>query len=246
MLDARSRLSYLKSHIKGAILADLFHYFVPGTDVDGLRRFQDDLAKRLGKLGLKGHETIVVYESRFGMRAARVAWMLEYAGLSRVSLLEGGFQNWAKSGFPVEVGGRSFDTRVFRVKPRGKILATSNEVHSSKSAVILDVRSSGEFRGTESRECDKRKGRIPGAKWFEWTNFLHNSDRFKNSSEIRSALEEIGLTRDKAIITYCHRGARAAAAYYALRSLGYVNVKNYIGSWHEWSALDRLPIERNS
>src|SRR5438445_11332059 len=71
ILDARSRQSYVKSHIPGAIHADLFHYFVPGTDHKGLRIFQDDLSTLLGNMGLTGKETIVDYESGFGMRAAR-------------------------------------------------------------------------------------------------------------------------------------------------------------------------------
>src|SRR5881296_2693479 len=88
ILDARSRNSYVRSHIPGAIHADLFHYFVPGTDRKGLRQFQNDLAQRLGDMGLAGKETVVVYESGFGIRAARVGWMLEYAGTSKVFLLE--------------------------------------------------------------------------------------------------------------------------------------------------------------
>src|SRR5439155_754176 len=83
-LDARSGNSYVKSHIPGAIHADLFHYFVPGTDRKGLRKFHEDLGQRLGNLGLTGKETIVIYESGFGMRAARVGWMLEYAGAHKV------------------------------------------------------------------------------------------------------------------------------------------------------------------
>ena len=225
--------------------ADLFHYFIPGTSQDGLKRFQRDLANRLGKLGLTEKETIVVYESRFGMRAARVAWMLEYAGASRVFLLEGGFQEWEKARFPVGKRLNSPEPSVFHVRPVPRLLATAQQVLSSRSGTILDVRSSGEFKGTEGRECDTRKGRIPRAKWLEWKSFVQNGDKFKAPSQIGNILYQKGLNKNKEVITYCHRGARAAAAYYALRSLGYRNVRNYIGSWHEWSAWRELPIERD-
>jgi thiosulfate/3-mercaptopyruvate sulfurtransferase len=60
-----------------------------------------------------------------------------------------------------------------------------------------------------------------------------------------AVLKETGLSKNRSVVvTYCHRGARAAAAYYALRSLGYGNVRNYVGSWHEWSARRNLPVER--
>src|SRR5438034_91713 len=57
ILDARSRGAYRRSHIPGAIHADLFHYFVPGTDRKGLQKFQNDLARKLGNMGLTGKES---------------------------------------------------------------------------------------------------------------------------------------------------------------------------------------------
>jgi len=241
ILDARSRGAYRNSHIVGAVHADLFHYFVPGTDPQGLKSFQEDLARRLGNMGLSGGETMIVYESGFGMRAARVAWMLEYAGAHRVFLLEGGFKAWQKLHFASSKKLERPVARKFKISPASGLLATSEQVRSSRKSVILDVRSEGEFNGTEKRECDTRLGRIPRARWIEWTDF-HNGEKFKTSSEMRAILRKNGVSRDKEIVTYCHRGARAASAFYALRSLGYRNVKNYIGSWHEWSAHETLPV----
>ena len=41
---------------------------------------------------------------------------------------------------------------------------------------------------------------------------------------------------------YCHSGSRSAFAAQILRALGY-DARNYVGSWHEWSRHDDLPIE---
>lgn len=224
--------------------ADLFHYFVPGTDRKGLQKFHDDLARLLGNLGLTGRETVVVYESSFGMRAARVGWMLEYAGARKVFLLEGGFQAWRKSHLPTETRSENPDHRTFRVRPVSKLLATADEIRSARSAKILDVRSEEEFIGKKGRDCDPRQGRVPRAQWLEWTNFLKDGRRFKTKSEIATTLKQKGLRRSETVVTYCHRGARAASAFYALRSLGYSSVKNYVGSWHEWSSRKTLPVER--
>ncbi len=172
--------------------------------------------------------------------------MLEYAGSRRVFLLEGGFKDWNKSGFPVEARSRRPAIRTFHLRPASRILATADHVAASKPDIILDVRSQGEFAGTEKRDCDERYGRIRGAEWLEWTNFLHDGERLRNRSEMASLLKEQSLAKNKEIVTYCHRGARAAAAFYALRSLGFENVRNYIGSWHEWSARKKLPVEPGS
>lgn len=178
------------------------------------------------------------------MRAARVGWMLEYAGAHRAYLLEGGFQAWRKSHLPIDNQVVKPKQKSFRMRPVRRLLATADEIRSGRSALVLDVRSEGEFRGTEGRDCDKRRGRIPRAQWLEWSYFLQDGKRFKTRVEIARALKEKGMTKDRPVVTYCHRGARAAAAYYALRSLGYGNVRNYIGSWHEWSARKSLPVEK--
>ena len=183
----------------------------------------------------------MVYESGFGMRAARVAWMLEYAGARKVLLLEGGFRAWQKSRYPTDAKLTQPDPKTFKIHPVASLLATAGQVQSNRRSAILDVRSEGEFNGTEGRECDKRRGRIPRSRWMEWTNF-HDGKRFKTASEMRSLLKDKGLSKGREIVTYCHRGARAASAFYALRSLGYRNVRNYIGSWHEWSARKNLPV----
>lgn len=196
-------------------------------------------------MGLRGNETVIVYETGFGMRAARVGWMLEYAGTRKVFLLEGGFQAWRKSHFPTETKLAKPNHQAFHVQPVSTILASANQIRSGRSSIVLDVRTGGEFTGKEGRECDKRRGRIPRAEWLEWNNFIHDGKRFKTRSEIASVLKAKGLSNNRSeIVTYCHRGARAAAAYYALRSLGFGNVRNYVGSWHEWSARKNLPVER--
>jgi thiosulfate/3-mercaptopyruvate sulfurtransferase len=170
--------------------------------------------------------------------------MLEYAGAHRVFLLEGGFHAWQESHYPTEKRIAKRDPQTFQIRPDSQLLATADEVRSARSNVILDVRSEGEFTGKEGRECDARLGRIPRARWLEWTNFLQGGQKFKTLSEMRHELELMEVSKHRGVVTYCHRGARAASAFYALRSLGYPNVKNYIGSWHEWSARKNLPTEK--
>jgi thiosulfate/3-mercaptopyruvate sulfurtransferase len=244
-LDARSRNAYSRAHIPGARNADLFHYFVPGTDAKNLKVFQNDLESNLGRLGLRGNERAIVYESRFGMRAARVAWMLEYAGIESPQMLEGGFRAWQDSKYRIEKKRRVVIPTKFKVNPDPRVLATVGNVRSlskSRTGIVLDVRTQGEYDGSEKRDCCPRSGRIPGSTWLEWTNFLDGRGGFQGRRSIEKQLRAKGLRHSSDIAVYCHRGARAAAAFYGLRSMGYNKARNYVGSWHEWSSKKNLPV----
>jgi thiosulfate/3-mercaptopyruvate sulfurtransferase len=246
VLDARSRRAYARAHIPGARNADLFHYFVPGTDSKNLKVFHKDLESKLGRIGLRAGEKTIVYESGFGMRAARVAWMLEYAGIKRPLMLEGGFRAWQDSDYPVEQKPRVAIPTGFKAHPDPSVLATAARVRSlstARTGLVLDVRSRGEYEGSENRECCLRAGRVPGAIWFEWTNFLNGKGGFQSRRSIDKRFRSMGLRPSSEVAVYCHRGARAAAAFYALRSMGYNKARNYVGSWHEWSSKKSLPAQ---
>jgi thiosulfate/3-mercaptopyruvate sulfurtransferase len=54
--------------------------------------------------------------------------------------------------------------------------------------------------------------------------------------------EELALEPGTEVVAYCHSGSRSGMAAQILRSLGY-DARNYVGSWHEWSRHDDLPLE---
>ena len=113
---------------------------------------------------------------------------------------------------------------------------------NSSSLCIVDVRNDVEWAGKDNTACCKRRGHIPRAAHIEWTKFLKNG-RFKSPEEITALPEEHRVTPHGEIVVYCHRGARSANTVYALRSAGIHSARNFLGSWHEWSAHAELPIE---
>jgi thiosulfate/3-mercaptopyruvate sulfurtransferase len=100
--------------------------------------------------------------------------------------------------------------------------------------VLLDVRSLGEFTGTHGAPCDPRQGHIPGARHLELMELLEP----RVPEQVRAL---VGAPEGTEVIAYCHSGARSAHAVEALRFAGYV-ARNYVGSWHEWSRDESLPI----
>ena len=66
----------------------------------------------------------------------------------------------------------------------------------------------------------------------------------RSADELRGVFEGAGITKDKALITYCTIGNRASEAWFALKYfLDYPDVRVYYGSWVEWGKATDTPIE---
>ena len=102
------------------------------------------------------------------------------------------------------------------------------------AVAILDVRTPREYDGSGGQQCDPRQGHIPGAVNLDVYRLLELSP-----DEARA---ELGLEPGAEVVAYCHSGGRSAIATQVLRSLGF-DARNYLGSWHEWSRHDDLPVE---
>ena len=52
-----------------------------------------------------------------------------------------------------------------------------------------------------------------------------------------------GFHPDDDIIIYCFKGARASNTLVAMKMAGFKKIRNYYGSWNEWSRDMTLPID---
>ena len=73
----------------------------------------------------------------------------------------------------------------------------------NEDIIFLDVRSDGEWDGTNSRG-NERSGRVPGAIHLEWTNFISRDSHhtIKKADELNEILRTAGVTPEKEIVTY--------------------------------------------
>ncbi len=101
--------------------------------------------------------------------------------------------------------------------------------------ILLDVRTAAEYVGTAGYQCDARQGHVPGARHVDLQELLAAG----GADGIRAL---VGAAEGAEVIAYCHSGGRSAVATQALGAAGYA-ARNYVGSWHEWSADETLPIE---
>lgn len=245
IVDCDVRDAYRRAHIPGAVCpAD--NYFKNPDD----RRFimqPAQFAQAMADLGI-GDDTEVVTYDQASTTAARLWWCLNYYGHAKVRVLNGGINQWLAEGRPVTIATTSPKaSQPFTPKPANdSIYATAEYIMGrleKPGFVVLDVRSDGEWNGTNTRG-NKRQGHMPGAVHLEWTNNLAADDlkRWKSADDLKAMFEAAGVTPDKEVVTVCQGGIRAAQAAFTLSLIGYNNVRDYDGSFGDWGNRDDTPI----
>jgi thiosulfate/3-mercaptopyruvate sulfurtransferase len=73
-----------------------------------------------------------------------------------------------------------------------------------------------------------------------WREHLDQHGVFRSAGDIRELYLSKGVTPDKTVIAVCH--GRSANILLALKSLGYTDVRNYVGSWAEWGNRDDCAV----
>jgi thiosulfate/3-mercaptopyruvate sulfurtransferase len=247
LVDARKAGEFKKGHIPGAIPLSTYEMLVNDTSIEGISEFAKSVADRFNAVGVRMDRPVVVYDENMGARAPRELWMLEMIGHRSARMLHGGLAQWLAEGRPVQtdIDLKTVPQRQIQISITSACGASINEIARRAGAgnlALIDVRNDIEWAGKDATPCCKRHGHIPNAIHIEWTKFLENG-RFKEPKQIVQLLEENGINPHQDIATYCHRGARSANTYFALRYAGVSGARNFIGSWHEWSARVDLPLE---
>lgn len=256
LIDIRDAEDYQEEHISGAVnIPDVF-YYLSMTTTEGLEELHRKFAGHLSEIGLSAGKTAIIYEDAYDSRyggSCRGYWLLRYLGHEKVGILDGGFGAWTEEGFSADAEPVTPEPTEFVVNPDPRILATKDEMievlNNPGSVKLLDNRDKIEWVGKSSSpygvDFAPRKGRIPGATWIEWYEFLERDGsipHFKTTDEIREMCARHGLYPQDDIIIYCFKGARAANTFVALKEAGFKKVRNYFGSWNEWSRDSALPI----
>ena len=177
---------------------------------------------------------------------------MTYLGHPDTGILDGGFSAWNEAGLDVDEKIPTPESSNFELNIHDEMIATRDDVLASlsnPSVKLLDNRDREEWTGKSSSpygvDFAPRKGRIPGARWIEWYNFMERAEGlpyFKSPEKVRALCAEYGLYPDDDIIIYCFKGARVSNTFVAMTLAGFKHLRNYLGSWNEWSRDDKLPI----
>ena len=204
--------------------------------------------KVLGEKGISSNQFLVLYDDRGGCEAARLWWALNYYGYSKMAILNGGPKAWEAVGSLTNKSNQPISAtfKLPGIVNQHSLARLEDMSESYAELILLDTRTNEEYSGEVLKSGATDRGRIPGSIHLEWTNAVDlQSGKFKSIDELKLLYSEV-LDSNKPIITYCHSGVRSAHTYFVLTELlGQTNVRNFDGSWVEWS-FHNLPIESDS
>ncbi len=204
------------------------------------------LAKRLGELGVGNDTQVVAYDDAGGMFAARLWWLMQWLGHSKVAVLDGGMQAFVRAGGSLTQALPKSVSRDFVIQP-GASSVDAGFVFAnlaSNKALVVDARSPDRFRG-ENEMLDPVGGHIPGARNRFFRNNLERDGGFKLPTVLREEfLEVLGGRPAAEIIHQCGSGVTACHNLLAMEVAGLSGSRLYPGSWSEWCADQSRPVAR--
>jgi thiosulfate/3-mercaptopyruvate sulfurtransferase len=245
----RGERDYLEAHIPGAVYAhldrDLSGKWIRGkTGRHPLPEIKT-FSVTLSAWGIDRETQVVAYDDAGGSVAARLWWMLHWAGHSQVALLDGGWPSWLKAGLPVRGGSEYRQLKRFEPHEIPGAYVDSpqvREMSADSRYIILDARSAPRFRG-EIEPIDPVAGHIPGAVSAPFEQNLTPEGTFLPPDTLRGLFERlIKSVPSENVICYCGSGVTAAHNLFAIAHAGLGMGRLYAGSWSEWITDPARPV----
>lgn len=252
---------YVARHIPGSFFCDPITMLAGSPSAGGGRAPLPNpriLQRYLDDWGIRPGLPVRIYDRGGLLHAARGWWVLRWAGVTDVKILDGGTVGWQAAGGDVATGigclrGRgTFEAfaggaptmavaTIDEVSALSAEIAASGNVSGPASTIplLVDARTADRFHG-QSEPVDRRAGHIPGAVSIPVIDLLDDG-RVPPSEVVRERLAAHGLTDDtiaaEAVI-YSGSGVDSALFIALMEHAGLPVARHFVGGWSQW-ALDR-------
>ncbi|GIE04791.1 hypothetical protein Adu01nite_61410 [Paractinoplanes durhamensis] len=239
--DPHGAEHYRAGHLPGAVYVDL-DTELSGPHSPGAGRHPlpsvGQLQEAARRWGITAERGVVVYDNTGGLAAARAWWLLRWAGVPGVRILDGGLAAWRAAGYAEGTGEARPQPASDIVLDGGHLpTLTADEAAALPAAgTLLDARAAERYRG-DVEPIDPRAGHIPGAVSAPTGGNLQDGvPLFKTAEQLRERFA--GVTGPVGV--YCGSGVTAAHEIAALAVAG-IDAALYPGSWSAWSADPERP-----
>ncbi len=244
VVDLCKDTTYSQLHIPGAVHLSYAGITASRGVTHGLLPEPAQLERVLAAHGIGNTTQVVAYDDEGGGNACRLLWTLEAMGHQRCSLLNGGLHAWANEKHPLSREPARPVTAEFTARPDSAPVADADYILQrldNQDLALWDARSVNEYQGIS--RFSQYPGHIPGAVNLDWLEVMDRQRnlRLKSPDALQQTLNGLGITADKEVITYCQTHHRSSLTYFALKTLGYLRIKGYPGSWSDWGNRAETP-----
>ncbi len=244
--EVPGRTGYRQGHIPGAQFVDLHADLDDAqnpTSIAGPQAFE----ALMRRLGIGPRTTVVIYDDRGGVWAARLWWALRYYGHERVKMLNGGLRAWRAAGQTLQSEEITPARGSFKARPCPALRVEKDDVLAAiadPQIRIIDALPAYFYLGQASLYPHHRRGHIPGARNVPAeANLDPESLRLLPADALERLWRDAAIGPQTRVITYCGGGIYAAFALFVLALMGLENAALYDASWMEWGADENLPVE---
>ncbi|MFO7893178.1 MAG: rhodanese-like domain-containing protein [Longimicrobiales bacterium] len=264
----RNHDDYAAGHIPGAVSLETTLLESPET---WNRRSPAEVRDALLALGITADTTVVLY-GRFSfpdnsdpfpgssagqLAAFRCAFIMLWAGVKDVKVLNGGLQSWLDAGLAtsteeeVPVPAAEFGIEVPGAPELAVDVPGARELLASEDGNLVSVRSWPEYIGEVSGyNYIEKTGRIPGSVFGNCGSDAYHMENYRNLDhttreygEVAASWRSVGVTPEKRNAFYCGTGWRGSEAFFNAWLLGWPRAAVFDGGWFEWSSDPANPVE---
>ncbi len=263
---------YESGHIKGAINIDtdsINHIAGPrliplykDIQVEEQQKLwgipgDDKIQATLENLGIHKDTLVILYATEIATTGAnRTAFVMDYAGVKNIKLINGGKKLW-------KLEDRNLEVKINKTKPR-KLGCTvpqnpdilikyerELDLIEDDKAVIASVRSFEEYLGNtsgysyilEAGDIKKSRFAYSGSDPYAMEDYRNVDNTLFNYEICQKRWQKWGITKDKMISFHCGTGWRATEVFYIAQACGYPQLGVYAGGWYQWTKMPNSPTK---
>jgi len=235
------REDYDAGHVPGAFFVDLDTELAAPPGDGGRHPLPEPavLERWLRRCGITEQSRVVAYDGRESYAAARAWWVLRWAGVPDVRVLDGGYAAWLAAGLPVSTEEPADRQGDVEVRP-GQLptLDADTAAALARDGLLLDARARERYAG-ETEPIDPVAGHVPGAINSPTSDWITADGTFRR--DLAEHWTAVRGDHHGAVGVYCGSGVTAAHEMLALAVLG-VDAVLYPGSWSEWIRDSSRPV----